>query len=359
MDKISFSKEHLEKQQSSTLQKETSSEVNFFSSPINIIKKKEINIDISKPFLNINFIAFESKIADTLLVYIQGISFGVYSLTSYEKIVSIKCAHDNPIRFIDHYYDQELDKDYILTSDERGDAKIWDMETWDLIFESYDYLNRGEVKGFGILSDFRCNSKKYVILSSNGYTVDDEKQELLLYDFTTNNLIKKFGDKDGVRHMVIFYDENFNKFFIFVGVHTYIKAYDFDTLKIYKKFSLRKQYGIFDFLVKKMEKEINIIGHDGNGAIRIWDFYTGNLIKEIKCGDFVFFFLSWNTKYLLVNCHENNSNGIIKIIDVEKNKIIDKKLNGETCSIAKIKLKDFGEALIFNTSANHFDIYAN
>ena len=359
MDQISSSKKITENQQSSPPLKERLSPINFTSSPITLTKKKEFNIDISKPFLNINFIVFESKISDIFLVYIQNNSFGVYSLITYEKIVLIKNAHDNPIRFIGHDYDQQLDKDYILTSDERGHAKIWDMETWDLVFESNYYSNLGEIKRFCILTDFRNNLKKYVILSSNEYTVNDKQQQLVLYDFKANNLIKNFGDKDGVRHMVTFYDENFFKFYIFVGVHSYIKVYDFDNLKKYKQFSLRKQYGIFDFLVRKIDKEVNVISHDGNGAIRVWDFYTGNLIKELKCGDFVFFFLSWNTKYLLINCHENNSNGLIKIIDLEKNEVINKKITGETCGIAKIKLKDFGEALILNTSDKHFDIYAN
>ena len=99
-------------------------------------------------------------------------------------------------------------------------------------------------------------------------------------------------------------------------------------------------------LINDKEEIIKLIDSCEDGNIRIWNFYSGILLKKIKINDDGLNEIClWNKEYLFVGCYDKS----IKLLNLEKNKIFLNEVKGHNdivISIKKLIHPKFGKCLI-------------
>ena len=166
--------------------------------------------------------------------------------------------------------------------------------------------------------------------------------------FNGNKINEIINSKEKTLFIDAYYDELLSKNFIISCNFNYVKSYDFQNNKLYRKYYDNLNEGHHSSIINKNENVVQLIESCIDGNIRIWDFHSGLLLKKIKVCEnhFLYGLCLWNKKYLYVGCGD----GTIKLIDLE-NKLIIRSLIGcnmEVLTIKKIIHPEYGECIICN-----------
>ena len=130
----------------------------------------------------------------------------------------------------------------------------------------------------------------------------------------------------------------------------YIKSYEFNKNKLYCKYNDNDCAFHNSIIINDKEDVIKLIESSEDGNIRIWDFYSGELLNKIKVSNNALYGIClWNKKYIFVGCEDKS----IKLINIKNGDI--KNLIGHTNDVLTVKnifLPKYGECLISQSYNN-------
>ena len=291
--------------------------------------------------LNNTFTIFKSINQITLLVYCNlNNSIICYNLEINQIINEIKNHHFEYITNFRHFLDKENKRDLIMTTSlDDNNIRIWNVLNWECILN----LLNINTKGYLYSACFLYSNNNIYIISSNFNLLEDPEM-IKIYNIKGNKIseIKNSGD---VTYIVEnYYDKKKNKNYIITGNLGLVKSYCFETNELFHEYNDKNNGTHLSILIHEINNTINLIESGFDGNIRLWNFYSGDLLKKIKICKWLTGICLWNNDVLFVGCYDKS----IKVVDI-KNSIIIKILQGHTdwvLTLKMVNLSKYGKCLI-------------
>ncbi len=355
-DKFDLKNNYINNIKNNTMQnkeKKNHNKINFDSKPpINLkVYKTLTQSSYIRYSLDNCFAAFTTLNDELLLVYSTKFkSLECFDLIKQKYIKTILNAHNGIITTIRHYCPQKINKDLILTGS-NGDycAKIWDIETWECIFNLNKIYSKGNMYSICILFD--QYQKETLLFTSS------DSDYVKIWGIN-GNLIKNINKTNNNEVYLVdtYYDNKEYKYYLITGEMKCVRTYDLNTHQLFRTYSDNNSFSehvcAFIYTPAKVAGLTKLVESEFYGSVRIWNFHNGNMIKKMDiCRRIPLISMClWNENYLLVSCADNT----IKLIDF-KNNVFIKSFSGhnnEVCTIQKIIHPTHGECLISQGLAN-------
>jgi len=240
-----------------------------------------------------------------------------------------------------HFLDKINKRDLIISVFEKNKIKIWNLKNCECIIELKEINKNGNIYSAYCLSN---NNINYIITSN----MDDPKESegLKIFDFKKKKIGEINDSKDTTILIETYYDNNFCKNYIITGNRRNVKSFDFEKKELYCKYVGLNRKGYHNsIVVRKNEYTTELIGSCNYGNIRIWEFHSGLIIKEIEVSESSTYGIClWDMNHLFVGSVDEE----IKLVDLNTSKIIKifKSKNPNTFAIKKVIHPKFGESLI-------------
>ena len=308
--------------------------------PQELVFKKDICSNAHKTnSIDRVFCAFKSFLGEALIVWGSSNNNIEYYDCEKEKIVkTFHQAHSQTIFSCRHYPYVKKRIDYIITSSYDRTVKLWDYTQ-----NSYDLCISNAHGGYYIYSVsvlFNIQEdKNYVITSSSN-------EKMKVWDFK-GNYIRNFGqDSESTYFIDVYYNKMKKQYYIINANSVDVKSYEFDTGNLYHKYKGIPQTWHMSAVINETTQGQLLIESDGTGRIRIWDFNTANLLKNIASTYSLNLrgICLWNDRYLFAAGNDYQ----VKLFDLEEGKFI-KSFKGHSstvCTIEKIKHPKYGGCLV-------------
>ena len=308
--------------------------------PQELVFKKDICSNAHKTnSIDRVFCAFKSFLGEALIVWGSSNNNIEYYDCEKEKIVkTFHQAHSQTIFSCRHYPYVKKRIDYIITSSYDRTVKLWDYTQ-----NSYDLCISNAHGGYYIYSVsvlFNIQEdKNYVITSSSN-------EKMKVWDFK-GNYIRNFGqDSESTYFIDVYYNKMKKQYYIINANSVDVKSYEFDTGNLYHKYKGIPQTWHMSAVINETKQGQLLIESDGTGRIRIWDFNTANLLKNIASTYSLNLrgICLWNDRYLFAAGNDYQ----VKLFDLEEGKFI-KSFKGHSstvCTIEKIKHPKYGGCLV-------------
>ena len=308
--------------------------------PQELVFKKDICSNAHKTnSIDRVFCAFKSFLGEALIVWGSSSNNIEYYDCEKEKIVkTFHQAHSQTIFSCRHYPYVKKRIDYIITSSYDRTVKLWDYTQ-----NSYDLCISNAHGGYYIYSVsvlFNIQEdKNYVITSSSN-------EKMKVWDFK-GNYIRNFGqDSESTYFIDVYYNKMKKQYYIINANSVDVKSYEFDTGNLYHKYKGIPQTWHMSAVINETKQGQLLIESDGTGRIRIWDFNTANLLKNIASTYSLNLrgICLWNDRYLFAAGNDYQ----VKLFDLEEGKFI-KSFKGHSstvCTIEKIKHPKYGGCLV-------------
>ena len=308
--------------------------------PQELVFKKDICSNAHKTnSIDRVFCAFKSFLGEALIVWGSSNNNIEYYDCEKEKIVkTFHQAHSQTIFSCRHYPYVKKRIDYIITSSYDRTVKLWDYTQ-----NSYDLCISNAHGGYYIYSVsvlFNIQEdKNYVITSSSN-------EKMKVWDFK-GNYIRNFGqDSESTYFIDVYYSKWKKQYYIINANSVDVKSYEFDTGNLYHKYKGIPQTWHMSAVINETKQGQLLIESDGTGRIRIWDFNTANLLKNIASTYSLNLrgICLWNDRYLFAAGNDYQ----VKLFDLEEGKFI-KSFKGHSstvCTIEKIKHPKYGGCLV-------------
>ena len=308
--------------------------------PQELVFKKDICSNAHKTnSIDRVFCAFKSFLGEALIVWGSSSNNIEYYDCEKEKIVkTFHQAHSQTVFSCRHYPYVKKRIDYIITSSYDRTVKLWDYNQ-----NSYDLCISNAHGGYYIYSVsilFNVQEdKNYVITSSSN-------EKMKVWDFK-GNYIRNFGqDSESTYFIDVYYSKWKKQYYIINANSVDVKSYEFDTGNLYHKYKGIPQTWHMSAVINETKQGQLLIESDGTGRIRIWDFNTANLLKNIASTYSLNLrgICLWNDRYLFAAGNDYQ----VKLFDLEEGKFI-KSFKGHSstvCTIEKIKHPKYGGCLI-------------
>ena len=308
--------------------------------PQELVFKKDICSNAHKTnSIDRVFCAFKSFLGEALIVWGSSSNNIEYYDCEKEKIVkTFHQAHSQTVFSCRHYPYVKKRIDYIITSSYDRTVKLWDYNQ-----NSYDLCISNAHGGYYIYSVsilFNIQEdKNYVITSSSN-------EKMKVWDFK-GNYIRNFGqDSESTYFIDVYYNKMKKQYYIINANSVDVKSYEFDTGNLYHKYKGIPQTWHMSAVINETKQGQLLIESDGTGRIRIWDFNTANLLKNIASTYSLNLrgICLWNDRYLFAAGNDYQ----VKLFDLEEGKFI-KSFKGHTstvCTIEKIKHPKYGGCLV-------------
>ena len=196
-----------------------------------------------------------------------------------------------------------------------------------------------------ILND---DNKNYIITCNHNKKGDADP--IKIFDFKGKKIQEIKNSNENTTILYIYRDEISYQKFILAGNSGNIKSYiynenNFELYKEYKDdFSILSHRSIIIF---KQEDITKLIESSIDGAIRIWNFHSSQLLNIIYFFEYICYLYGiylWNSNNLIIGCSDKT----IKILNLKELKV-DKSLvchQNEVNTIKKINHPKYGECLI-------------
>ena len=261
-----------------------------------------------------------------------------YNLINFEKINEIKKAHNKEISSFKYYLDIINKRDLILSiSSKENSIKLWNIQTWECIVKIEDIFKRGRVQsGFIFINNGQTN-----------ITLNDHNS-IKVFDLNKNQIKDiNIDSGDDILYIDNYFDKKLSKNYIVSCTKFMIKSYDFNKDKIYHEYHNIK-YSNKNFIISDNDGIIKLIAPGYDNIIRIWNFNSGDLLKEIIIEsndlDYLKSFCFWNNKFLFAG-YEDKS---IRLINLENGYVYQKLLGHKEIILIMKKIfhHKYGECLI-------------
>ena len=322
------------------------------SDPKNIRFLKEITKDsYSDNILDNTFCAFNS-INDNMLYLIYSNktkSIITYNLIDNKKIFEIKNAHEMLITNFRHYLDKINIIDLILSiSANDNNIKIWNFDNFNCLVNLKNINETGKLYSACFLND---NNQILIITSQYRKYLGNISELIKVFDLNGNKIKEINNSDDRTCFIDNYYDIKLSENYIITGNYDYVKSYDYNQNKILHKYCDDDKQNHYSASIINNSTKKELIESSEDGNIRIWDFYSGNLLKKLKLGnDFLCGICPWDNEYLFVGCEDKT----IELIDLNKGIIIKNLIRhrNNVVTIKKVFHQKYGKCLISQGYAN-------
>lgn len=335
----------------------------------NINENKEIlscnltNDSYSHDNLDNTFAIFKSIYDELILIYTnKNNSIISYNIIANKKIKEIVKSHEAYITNIRHFWDKINSKDLIMSiSCSDNNLKVWEFPNFECILNIKNIYQEG---GLDSACIFNYNNKKGVFTSNDIDESLDDKEivngPIKEFDFN-GNLIKEINDSNYRTFFIdTYHDKKTQKIFIITGNEGFIQSYDYINNKKYHEYIYTYSdnggnNGHVSIIINTYKDILALIESCWDGNLRIWNFYSGELITKIKINCLQGICISNNNKYLFIGCQDDNNeeneleySNIIRVIELKTGKIITSLYghNNEILTLKKIVHPQRGECLI-------------
>ena len=300
--------------------------------PKNIKLLKEITKDSYTQDCSLvdNFTVFYSINKILYLIYSnKKKSIICYDLNKEQIINEIKNAHNKYISAFKYCLIENSNIDIIMSISYRdNNIKIWKVNNWECILNIKN-INKSGYLFSGCFLKENENNQNYIITSNLNWNSNPEK--IKVFDFNGKK-IKEINDSNDITFFIdFFYDKLLNKNYILTANNNYVKSYDYNDNKLYKKY-YDNNNGVHRCITLINYDILKLIESCKDGNIRIWSFHSGILLNKINCESSLKGICVWSNNYLFVGC-ENRK---IKLLDLREGSIIEN-FEGHTTDVVVIK----------------------
>ena len=285
------------------------------------------------------FCAFKSFLGEALIVWgstSNNIEF--YDCEKSKIIKTFHQAHTHTIFSCRHYPNVKKRIDYVITSSYDRTVKVWDYNQSSYILCISNAHGGYYIYSVSILFNLQ-EDINYIITSSSN-------EKMKVWDFK-GNYVRNFGqDSESTYFIDVYCNKSQKKYYIINANSVDVKSYDFATGNLYHKYKGTPQTWHMSAIVNETKNGQLLIESDGCGRIRVWDFNTAVLLKNIMSQYSLNLrgICLWNDKYLFAAGNDYQ----VKLFDLEEGKFI-KSFKGHTstvCTIEKIKHPKYGGCLV-------------
>ena len=265
-----------------------------------------------------------------------------YNLIDNKIISEIKNAHSKAISNFRHYLDKKNSRDLLMSiSFYDNNIKVWDVNNFECL------TNITKINKYGILYSacFLNYDNNIYIITSNFAFGGTYVENIQSFDLKGNKIIELNDTNDDTYLIDIYFDIKSCHNYIITGCHYFIKAFDYNDNKLFCKYYDKDSFEHRSIIINdKEDKIIKLISSSIDGIIRIWNFYSGNILNKIKISsNLVLGLCLLNSDYLFIACDND-----IMLLDMKKETII-KKLSeheNKVMTIKKINHPLYGKVII-------------
>lgn len=303
-----------------------------------------INDSYVKGVLNNTFIVFETFNNLSYLIYSSKYALiNCYDIINFQKICEIKDDVVNSCNYVNfnHYSDKKNKRDLVISIYCKWDTlKIWNVNNWECLL-ILSNINNGSALGCCCFLETKNKNELYIITSCRNNKNNLEPIKVFNLEGKKINDIK--NSSYGSMYIESFYDNKYNKNYIFSCNMNCVRSYDFQEKSIYHEYFDKKENELYNHaLVYEYENKLTLISTCFQGSIRFWDFHNNILIKKINITPPMIFECGiWDDEYLFVGSDAlkliNLKNGEIKYFEDHKNTVVNIKI---------IKQRDYGKCVI-------------
>ncbi len=292
------------------------------------------------------FITFKSIKGILLIIYTtDDYSIISYDIVNEKKQNEIKCSQKDIFELY-HCLDRKNKRDLLLTQSTYNYIKIWDIENFNCILDlkklelNYTYISKTCFMNF--------KNEIYIIIGNTN-------EPFKFYNLSGDMIKEIKFDKD-INYIYTYNDDELSKVYIIISRLSDIISYDYENGKIYNQyFNIERGYIYNLLLVKNNEsgEATRIFGNYGS-YLNIWNFDTGELLKNIRFNYNVNNICLWNNQFLIgiteIKFGIQNS---LCLLDLKNGKISENLISYEKCNpeflFFKIMHPKYGEGLIIIT----------
>jgi hypothetical protein len=289
------------------------------------------------------FTVFKSIHDYFLLIYsTKNKSIISYDLIKQQKIIEIKNSHADFITNFRHFFDKKNIRDIIMSiSCSDRNIKLWNTDNWECILDLKNIYNEGFIYSSTFLDD---NNNNYLITSN--YNHYNTPGYIKVYDFKGKLIKEIISSNENTSYIDTYYDKNFSdNHYILTGNSNRVVVYIFETNILFKEYKDNYNNNHLSIIIYKSNDILKLIESCYDGKIRIWNFYTAQLLIKIQISNnWLYGICIWNESYLLVGC----SDKAIKLIEINDG-FIAKNMKGHfnsVLTIKKIKHPKYGDCIL-------------
>lgn len=291
------------------------------------------------PFDN-SFTIFKSLNDNLLIVFAsQSKSIILFNLVNNKIINEIKNAHEYYVTNFRYHFDNINKRDILISiSGEDNNLKLWDITNFNCLLN----IQKVYKNGYLYSACFLCDNNNNYIITSKCF---GDPELIKIFDFNGNKISELSNSNDNIIFIDAYYDNKLSTNFILTGNIGFVKSYNYIEDKVYHKYNDGGNAFHRNINLYENDSKISLLEICCDGNIRIWNFYSGELLNRIKVYENPLFSIClWNNQYIFVGCDD----GAILLIDLKNGSNI-KKLIGHEDSVLTIRKfvhPLYGECLI-------------
>ncbi len=285
------------------------------------------------------FCAFKSFLGEAIVAWGSNLfNIEFYDCEKGKIIKTFFHAHTQTIFSCRHYPDMKKRIDYVITSSYDRTVKVWDYKQSSYILNILNAHSGYYIYSVSILFNTQEDSKFIITSASN--------DKMKVWDFK-GKFIRNFGqDTDSSYFIDVYYNKSNKQHYVINANSADVKSYEFNTGNLYHKYKGTPQTWHMSAIINDTKDGQILIESDGCGRIRIWDFNTAVLLKNIMSQYSVNLrgICLWNDRYLFASGNDYQ----VKLFDLEEGKYIKsfKSHTSTVCTIEKIMHPKYGGCLI-------------
>lgn len=308
--------------------------------------KKIVNVSFKKyDDLKISCLIFKSIDDLNLIIYSQNNLIVCHNINTNQNVNIILNAHDKEITFLNNFSEKKNKINLVLSiSSEDNNLKVWDISNFQCLYNFRNINSKGWINCGCFLND---NDQIYV-LSTNSLGFSQNPEPIKVFDLKGKNIMNINDSNINIYYINVFYDNKSSTIYIITGSAGFSQSYNYNDNKVYHIYKGDNYRFHIKSIIKEKGDKVELIESSMDGNIKIWDFHSAVLLKNISCNSYCDMCL-WESDYLLT-CQKGKNR--IKILDLNKKK--------DSCefnfeknnfiAISKIVHSEFGKCLVFQES---------
>ena len=270
---------------------------NLIKYKLNNKKLEELNLindSYYHKYVDNTFIVFNSINQILSLIYTnKNHSIIYYDLINNVKITEIKNAHESYITHFRYFFDNINKRDLILSISNplHSGIKLWNVNNFECLLNLILKLPNS------FFTSCLINDHNQIYILTNNNYDNYFKERIKVFDLNGNNIteirIDNWLFEEKITFIETYYDKKSFKNYVIVCTTRSVKLIDFNEDKltlIYSPFSIKE----WNSLIIYEEKLITSCNYE----IKIYNFYTGELLNVIHTGCFKSSIILWNSNYL-------------------------------------------------------------
>ena len=307
--------------------------------------KDLINESFSNSFLEVTSLIFKSIDDLNLIIYAKENTLVCYDINNNQKVNEVLKAHEKKISYLNHY-SEKSEKVNVMLSLSTNDniLKVWNIKSFDCLYTFNTINNQGWINCACFLND---NNKIYV-LSTNSLGFSKKPDPIKVFDLKGNKVKEIQNSNYNTNFIDVYYDNKSSKKYIITGNIGFSNSYDYDNNNVYHKYNSEDYKFHITLIIKEEGKKVELIELINNGKVKIWNFHTGDKLKEIDVDSKNLIGINlWDNNYLLAICGDRSESNI-KVISLNNEKKITqlKCDNKELIKVSKIVHYQYGECFV-------------